>query len=331
MDPCELQYDSGVEILRKMAPKCKNQFAALTKWPQSTLNNTDLSSRTKPRINNETVYEVIMKKIGLALGGGGAKGLAHIPLLEVFDELQIRPHCITGTSIGAIMGALFASGMTARQIRERVEQMIITKGKSFRQLLKKKDALKWIQFLDVDFRGTGLFRGDKFINFLYEAMGVHRFEDLKIPLRVVASDFWTSEQVVLASGELLPAVKASMGLPGVFTPVIIDNRVLIDGGAVNPVPHDLLEDCDIVVAIDVMGRMGADVRKTPNLFRAVLGTFDIMQNSIIAQRIKNTPPDVYIKPDITGVDILEFYKAEEVYRQAENARLELRRRLQKLT
>lgn len=269
-----------------------------------------------------------MKKIGLALGGGGAKGLAHIPLLEVFDELQVRPHCITGTSIGAIMGALYASGMTARQIRELVQRMVISKGDSFRQILKKKDALKWIQFLDVDFRGIGLFRGDKFIDFLYDAMGVHQFEALDIPLRVVASDFWTSEQVVLDSGELLPAVKASMGLPGVFTPVVLNERVLIDGGAVNPVPHDLLEDCDIVVAVDVMGHMRTDSIKPPNLFRAVLGTFDIMQNSIISQRIKNHPPDIYIKPDITGVDILEFYKAAEVYQQAENACLELREQLQ---
>ena len=75
-----------------------------------------------------------MKKIGLALGGGGAKGLAHVPLLEVFDELHIRPHCIAGTSIGAIMGALYASGMSAQQIRARVQQMVISKGDSFRQI-----------------------------------------------------------------------------------------------------------------------------------------------------------------------------------------------------
>lgn len=271
-----------------------------------------------------------MKKIGLALGGGGAKGLAHIPLLEVFDELKIRPHCITGTSIGAIMGALYASGYTGRKIRELVQRMVISKGDSFREILNKKDTLKWIKFLDVDFRGIGLFRGDKFIDFLYEAMGVHEFEALEVPLRVVASDFWTSEQVVLDSGDLLPAVKASMGLPGVFTPVVLNGRVLIDGGGVNPVPHDLLGDCDIVVAIDVMGRMGTDRQKVPNLFRAVLGTFDIMQNSIIAQRRKNDPPDIYVKPDITGVDILEFYRAEEVYRQAADACLELRQKLQEL-
>ena len=83
-------------------------------------------------------------------------------------------------------------------------------------------------------------------------MGVASFEDLKIPLSIVTSDFWTAEQIVLSSGELLPAVKASMGLPGVFTPVEREGRVLVDGGGVNPLPHDLLQECDLVVAIDAL-------------------------------------------------------------------------------
>jgi NTE family protein len=271
-----------------------------------------------------------MKKLGLALGGGGAKGLAHIPMMEVLDELGIRPHRITGTSIGAIMGALYASGLSGEQIRWGVEGMVIRKGDSFRAALKKTDVLKWISFLDIEFGNTGLLKGDKFIDFLYGSMNVTTFEELQIPLSVVATDFWTSEQVVLNSGELLPAVKASMGLPGVFTPVKIDDRILIDGGGVNPLPHDLLDDCDVVVAIDVMGEMEGSSDKTPNLIRAVLGMFDIMQNSIIKEKRIHTPPDIYIKPKVTGVDILDFYKAEEVYKQAAPARDELTERLEDL-
>lgn len=271
-----------------------------------------------------------MKKIGLALGGGGAKGLAHIPMLEVFDDLGIRPYRMTGTSIGAIMGALYASGVTGKQIRELVRGMVVTKGDSLRDILKKKDALKWLTFLDVDFKGKGLFRGDRILGFLYEAMGVRDFKDLEVPLSVVASDFWNSEQVVLDAGELLPAVKASMGLPGVFTPVTLNDRILIDGGGVNPVPHDLLNDCDYIVAVDVMGQMAGDTHKAPNLVRAVLGTFDIMQNTIIAEKRKQNPPDLYLKPDIVGVDILEFYKAEEIYQQAESERQRLRAELERL-
>lgn len=194
-----------------------------------------------------------MKKIGLALGGGGARGLAHIPLLHVFDELGIRPYRIAGTSIGAVIGALYASGISGAEIREGVSRMVMAKGESFRDVFHRKDAFKWIQFLDLEFGHGGLLKGDKFIAFLYEAMSVSCFEDLQIPLQVVTTDFHSSEQVVISSGELLDAVKASMALPGLFTPVRWEGRVLIDGGSVNPVPFDLFHDCDVVVAVNVMG------------------------------------------------------------------------------
>jgi NTE family protein len=258
-----------------------------------------------------------MKKIGLALGGGGAKGLAHVPMLEALDELGVRPHRIAGTSIGAVMGALYASGISGARIREGVRGMVISKGDSFREALKKRDALRWFEFLDVDLRRGGLFKGDKFIEFLYSQMHAATFEELQIPLSVVATDFWTSEQVILESGDLLSAVKASMGLPGVFTPVKRDGRVLIDGGGVNPVPHDLLADCDITIAIDALGRMQPDApEQIPNLARAVLATFDIMQNSIVLAKRQLHPPSVYIRPTIVGIDLLEFFKAEEIYDQA---------------
>lgn len=271
-----------------------------------------------------------MKKIGLALGGGGARGLAHIPMLEVFDELGVRPHRIAGTSIGAVMGALYASGHPGCQIRDIVGRMIIKKGDSYRAALHKKEALKALKFFELQFKRTGLFKGDKFAAFLYDAVKVMTFEELHIPLSVVAADFYSSRQVVLSTGELLDAVKASMGLPGVFTPVMRDDRILIDGGGVNPVPFDILDDCDLVVAIDVMGEMGGDGHTVPNMVRAVLGTFDIMQNSIIAEKLKRCPPDIYIKPGIVGVDLLEFYKADQIYDQSENARKELRQALERV-
>ncbi|MBU4201062.1 MAG: patatin-like phospholipase family protein [Verrucomicrobia bacterium] len=271
-----------------------------------------------------------MHKIGLALGGGGAKGLAHIPMLEVFDDLGIQPYRIAGTSMGSIIGALYASGIEGGQIRQSVQNMIIAKGESFREALRRKDVRKWIKFIDLEFGPHALFKGDRFIDFLYQAMGVSTFDALKIPLRVVATDFWTSKQVVLESGKLLPAVKASMALPGVFTPVVMRDRILIDGGGVNPVPHDLLDDCDVVVAVNVMGRMSRPSREVPNLFRAVLGMFDILQNSIIAEKLKINPPDIYVKPDITGVDILEFHRAGEIFAQAEPAKRKLRKDLMRL-
>jgi len=252
-------------------------------------------------------------------------------MLEALDELGVRPHRIAGTSIGAVMGALYASGISGARIREGVRRMVISKGDSFREALGKRDALRWFEFLDVEFRRGGLFKGDRFIQFLYGQMGKGTFEELATPLRVVATDFWTSEQVVLESGDLLSAVKASMGLPGVFTPVRRDGRVLIDGGGVNPVPHELLDDCDVKIAIDVMGQMQPDrPGQIPNLVRAVLGTFDIMQNSIVAAKLQLHPPDIYIRPTVVGVDILEFYKAEEVYAQAAGERDRLVAELERL-
>ncbi|MDD5069949.1 MAG: patatin-like phospholipase family protein [Candidatus Omnitrophica bacterium] len=260
------------------------------------------------------------KRIGLALGGGGAKGLAHVAVLEVFDDLGVRPCRISGTSIGAIIGALYSSGITAKSIRQRVMNMVVSKGSDFRDILKrKKDVFKWIEFLDFSFSPSGIFKGDKFINFLYEVMDVKYFNELDIPLSVVATDFWSSEQVVIESGELLPAVKASMGLPGVFTPVELSGRVMIDGGGVNPVPHDILVDCDVVVAVDVMGGFEPIRGRLPHLVQTVLNTFDIMQKSIIREKLKNSPPDIYIRPDILDVDLLEFFKAEKVFQQAKPA------------
>ncbi len=270
-------------------------------------------------------------KIGLALGGGGARGLAHIPMLEVLDELGIRPCCIAGTSIGAVAGAIYASGIRASAMRKHAESMLISEGDSLREILSRKDFLAWIKFLDIDFLGNALFKGDAFVEFLYRQIETTSFEELSIPLKVVATDFWASKQVVFEKGDLMKAIKASMGLPGVFSPVHSDGRVLIDGGGVNPLPHDLLTDCDVIIAVNVMGRLekrsGDD---SPTAVKAILETFDIMQRTIIAEKLKTCPPDIYIEPEIRNIALLEFHKADEIYAQAEPAKRELRARLLKL-
>lgn len=271
-----------------------------------------------------------MKKIGLALGGGGAKGLAHIVMLEVFDELGIRPHCIAGTSMGAIIGALYASGISAKEIRRSVEAMVTPRGAPFHQALSTFVKSEWIKLVDIEFGKNGVLRGNKFVDFLCETMHAKTFDELEIPLSVVASDFWTSEQVILNSGDLLPAINASMALPGVFASVEHDNRVLIDGGGVNPVPFDIINDCDCIVAIDVLGEMIEKDHANPNVFRTILGMFDIMQKSIVTEKLKKTPPEIYISPDILGIDLLEFDRYEEIYRQSERARADLKEKLEKL-
>ncbi|MEM7393644.1 MAG: patatin-like phospholipase family protein [Verrucomicrobiota bacterium] len=134
-----------------------------------------------------------MKRVGLALGGGGAKGLAHIPLLEILDDFEIRPHGISCTSIGAIVGALYASGYSGREIREQVANLVISKGDTLKDIMNTKDFFKGFEFFDINFHRGAILKGDAFIDYLSELTKVERIEDLEIPLQIVATDFWTGE------------------------------------------------------------------------------------------------------------------------------------------
>ncbi len=269
-----------------------------------------------------------MQKIGLALGGGGAKGLAHIPVLEVLDEFGIRPHCIAGTSIGAVVGVLYASGRRGREIREGIEQFSLHDGERLTDLVNRRgDMLKWLNIININWGGNGLLKADSFLEMLMQLTRGSRFDDLAIPLRVVAADFWKREQVVLDSGELKPAIRASMALPGVFVPEVMGNQVLVDGGAVNPVPFDILDDCDLVIAVNVMGTRTESIHRVPSMTEAVFNTFQIMQAAILRHKLERYPPDILISPEIVDIQMLEFYKAEQVFRGARTACEELRSRL----
>lgn len=270
-------------------------------------------------------------KIGIALGAGGANGLAHILMLEALDEMNIKPHRISGSSIGAIIGALYASGMTGQQIRQLVEQFIISPEERLVEEFFNKDALRWIEFLEIDLGNGALLNSEGFISFLYEELKSHSFETLRIPLKITAADLWSGEQIVLHTGELLPAIKASMALPGVFPPVELENRALIDGGTVNPVPYDLLSaDCDIVIAIDVSGERTRPETLVPGYFETLFNSVKVMQQAIMTEKLRHNEPEIYIAPHIVDIRVLEFYRAREVFSQALPAKEELKKRLSKL-
>ncbi|AOY90142.1 hypothetical protein BKP64_04180 [Marinobacter salinus] len=270
-------------------------------------------------------------RVGIALGSGGANGLAHILMLEALDELSIRPYRIAGSSIGAIIGALYAAGMTGREIRELVEQFIIAPEEHLAHELLNEDALRWVEFLEIDLGNGGLLSGEGFISFLYDTLERETFEELEIPLRIATADLWSREQIVLQTGALLPAVKASMALPGVFIPVILDNRVLIDGGTVNPVPYDLLtEDCDLVIGIDVIGERTKPKALMPSYFETIFNAPKVMQHAIMSEKRRHTKPAIYLAPRIVDVRALEFYRANEIFAQARPAKEELKHRLSKL-
>jgi NTE family protein len=268
-------------------------------------------------------------KVGIALGGGGVRGLAHVSILQVLDDLQMRPAVISGTSMGAIVGALYASGMSAREIRDNIERRFILKNDTWRDVIEKReDLLKWVSAFKPDFSGSGLINAQGILNFLLDQIKVGSFEDLEIPLLVVAADYWSAEEVIFERGELLPAIRASMAVPGVFSPISIEGRVLVDGGVVNLVPYDLLMgQADFIIAVNVSRVRYAGEDEIPNALEAVLGTFDIMQTTMLADKLERLKPDIYVWPQIRDIRMLDFTKIEEVFAQATSAAEELRKQL----
>jgi NTE family protein len=267
-------------------------------------------------------------KIGLALGGGGAKGLAHILMLQVLDELNLRPHRIAGTSIGAVMGALYASGMSGQEIQQLIDRLTVSKEESWFSGLFEQDVGRWWDIIEIQLGHGGLVDTHGLTTFLREIIPTTQFGDLKIPLKVVAADFWERKQVVLERGDLFPALQASIAIPGLFSPVHHKGRILVDGSLVNPVPYDLLfDECEVVIAIDVLGNRTPVSDKEPSYFENTFNTFQIMQASIVREKIRNQPPHIYIHPDLNNIRVLDFHRFQEIYELATPARNKLKRAL----
>ncbi len=267
-------------------------------------------------------------RIGLALGGGGARGLAHIPILEAFDDLGIRPAIIAGTSIGAIFGAAYAAGLPARGIRHAVERITID-DPSKRSFFRLPRQFGWLDLLSLDLGKSSLVGVDKFLSGYMEAIGVETFEELAIPLRLVAADAQSQREVVFEHGDLAHAIRASMSLPGIFQPVVEGERVYVDGGCVNPVPFDLLSGrCDISVAVSVTGRRDVEPGDLPGLVDSIFNTFEIMERAITREKRRRSPPTIFLEPSIRNVGVLEFHKAAQIFEEADQAREELKSDLQ---
>lgn len=271
-------------------------------------------------------------KIGLALGGGGVRGLAHISVLETLDDLGIKPSIIAGTSMGAIIGALYASGMSGKEIRERISRILILKDDTWRDVVaKKSDLLKLVKAFSAEIPRGGFINTQGFFEYLFSEIRKRTFEELEIPLLVIAADYWTAEEVVFEKDALLPALQASMAVPGVFAPVPFAGKVLVDGGVVNLVPYDhLLERADLTIAVDVSKVRNPGKNEIPGALESVLGAFNIMQASALAEKMKIRKPDIYVQTEIQGVRMLDFGKTEEVFLQAAPAIALLRKQLKDL-
>ncbi len=271
-------------------------------------------------------------KIGLALGGGGVRGLAHILVLEALDDLGIQPGVIAGTSMGAIIGALYASGMSGKEIRERISSNLILKDDTWRDIVaKKSNLLKLVKSFSSEIPRGGFINTQGFFEYLFSEIKKRTFEELEIPLLVIAADYWTAEEIVFEKDELLPALQASMAVPGVFTPISHAGRVLVDGGVVNLVPYDrLIERSDFTIAVDVSKVRSPGKKEIPGALESVLGAFNIMQASALAEKMKIRKPDIYVQTEIQGIRMLDFGKTEEVFQQAAPAIALLKKQLKDL-
>ena len=269
--------------------------------------------------------------IGIAFGAGGARGIAHLLMIEALDELGVKPSIISGSSIGAVVGAFYAAGFSGKEMREILDQLINPKSDSVFDFILKSDIVKMFTMFDPQFIKSGFIKGEKFQKYMKSHLQVSRFEELKIPLKIVATDYWKKEAVIFEKGDLIQPIKASYSLPGLFTPVKIKNRILIDGGAVNPLPFDLIMDkCDITIAIDVTAFKAQNESEIPPTFDSVFTTYQTMQNSIIKERLKFLKPDIYIRPEIYDVRVFDFVKADLIFKQAESAKDDLKRKLDKM-
>ena len=267
------------------------------------------------------------KSLAIALGGGGARGIAHISVLEVLDELGVRPTAIAGSSVGAMIGAAYAAGMSGRDIRRHVIALAHNRSEVFRRLMAAR-AGSFASLFSGGFGSATQVDGEKFCDqFLPDTMPKD-FSDLQIPLLVIASDLYRRQQVVLSSGSLRRAVAASMALPTVVRPISIDDRVLVDGGATNPLPFDQLRGrADVIVAVDISGEPNDERRDIPSPWEAILATILVMGQAIITEKLKHGAPDLIIRPNVGLFRTLDFFQASAILRVCETSKAEIRQRL----
>ena len=258
-------------------------------------------------------------RIGLVLGSGGARGLAHILAFEAFDRLGLKPAEIAGASMGAVMAAAYSAGFSGAALRAH----------ALREFRNRTDVMTRLFQARVG-RISDLWREGVANPVLVDAMTVLekflpaplplRFEDLDIPISVLAADLHRMERVVMREGLLMPALAASIAIPGLIRPVIHDNRVMIDGGAVDPLPIRAIQGpVDLIIAIDISRAAPREEGlKIPGMIEVVLRAFDLLQSSLVeAQRHVPPAPLHPIKARVERFGALDFFSAKQILAAAE--------------
>ena len=265
------------------------------------------------------------RSVAIALGAGGSRGLAHIPVLEALDELGVRPTAIAGASLGALIGAGYSAGMPAKEIRAYVVGLLRDRGEVMRRLLSVRVGRV------VDLLATGnpvLADAEGFVERFLPANIPPEFSALATPLVTVATDFWQRKEVVIGSGRLRSALAASIAVPGLFRPVEREGRVLVDGGTTNPLPFDLLRGkADIVVAVDVTGGPTHRSGDIPSPFEALFATIGIMAHAIVGEKLKSGAPEILLQPNVSAFGMLDFFRATPILRASEPIKEEVKSKL----
>ena len=236
----------------------------------------------------------------LVLGGGAARGIVHVGVIKRLDELGLRPKVITGTSMGAIIGSLWAAGKSIAEIEKFVCSLRIRK------------------FLDIDLLGRGgVIKGEKFEKYLHSYLGDITFSDLAIPLRINATDFVTGEEVVFRQGSVVKAVRASMNIPGLFLPYRYQGRILVDGGVVNNLPISLARGFHFRQWIVVNPFFTTDKLDSPalgslNVWAVVERSLRLYALSRYQREVEKLKNKVYLEYKNSQIRSYDFVKARRI-------------------
>ena len=269
-----------------------------------------------------------MKTFALALGAGGARGLAHIAIVEALDEIGVAPVAIAGSSIGAVIGAGYAAGLTGRVMRRHLLPIAHNRAEVMRRVMSAR-AVAWSELLSAGFGNPLVVDALKFYDTFLGELLPENFADLKIPLTAIATDLHAREALAFSEGPLRPAVAASMAVPGLVQPLQVGGRVLIDGGVTDPLPFGCLRGkADVIVAVDVSG--GAERAGVPDPWDSLFATISVMGHTIVAHKLKEGAPELVLRPNIGIFRMLDFLQASAILRAAEPIKAELKEKLSAL-
>ena len=246
-----------------------------------------------------------MNKVGLVLSGGGARGLAHIGIIKILDELKVKPACVSGCSMGAIIGVLYCLGHSGKDIEKMIDDLTLKK------------------ILKVSFHGGG--NGSRIERYFESLFENKNFEDLKIPLYVNATDVESGEEIIFNKGNLAKAIRASIAIPGIFKPAIINNRFLVDGGVRNNIPLRILLNQKLykIITVSVGSNktiksvlegvsMENNERKFPHLSKILIKSLLIMQSNEHMVNYSIQKSDLFIAPDLKPYTLIDFMKHKTI-------------------